>query len=363
MEPTTHSAETEGDSIMNEGSDVENKAVNIRFEEEVEVTEIPGAHNSRLGSSIIKSTAKTSTKPADHAPEGVYSVNHREKFLRADSVRTLKRKWLTKQFARRLLAEFIGTGLIVMFGTGSVMSAVYTDALQGLFQIAAVWIIGVTLAIATTGPISGAHLNPSISIAFALVRPSQDFNWRHVLPYSIAQTAGAVFFSYTNLIMYSASLRQFEAANNIVRGTQESIASAKCFGEYYLDPIGNDIAVYAEAFGTAILAFVIFSLTHPKNDCQQNNVYIPPLIGCCVGALISVIAPLTQAGFNPARDFGPRLIAYAFGWDRVSFQGWWAFVIGPILGAPVGAAVAEFLLYGNDSCDDDGGDGNGDDNE
>lgn len=76
--------------------------------------------------------------------------------------------------------------------------------------------------------------------------------------------------------------------------------------------------------------------------------YIPPLIGCCVGGLISIIAPLTQAGFNPARDFGPRIVAYAAGWDQVSFQGWWVFVVGPIVGAPIGAAVADILLYGKD---------------
>lgn len=169
-------------------------------------------------------------------PEGAYSVHHkgRPQMFKVDSIRTFQRKVTTKKFMRQLLAEFIGTGMIVAFGTGAVMSAVFTDALQGLFQIAAVWIIAVTLAIATTGPISGAHLNPSISIAFALLRPSPAFNWEHVLPYIVAQTAGAVFFSWTNFIMYASSIRKFEQENGIVRGAEGSIASAKAFGEYYL---------------------------------------------------------------------------------------------------------------------------------
>jgi glycerol uptake facilitator-like aquaporin len=95
------------------------------------------------------------------------------------------------------------------------------------------------------------------------------------------------------------------------------------------------------------LAFVIFSLTHPKNDASKNNVYIPPLIGATVGGLIAVIAPLTQAGFNPARDFGPRIIAWLAGWKAIAFQGWWVYVIAPIVGAPIGAFVADKLLYGD----------------
>jgi glycerol uptake facilitator protein len=73
--------------------------------------------------------------------------------------------------------------------------------------------------------------------------------------------------------------------------------------------------------------------------------FIPPIIGATVGALIAVLAPLTQAGFNPARDFGPRIVAYLAGWKTVAFQGWWVYVLGPLLGAPFGAAVADKVLY------------------
>ena len=66
-------------------------------------------------------------------------------------------------------------------------------------------------------------------------------------------------------------------------------------------------AFFAESIGTAILAFVIFALTHPKNETMKSG-FVPPLIGLTVGCLISVLAPLTQAGFNPARDFGPRIV-------------------------------------------------------
>jgi glycerol uptake facilitator protein len=116
------------------------------------------------------------------------------------------------------------------------------------------------------------------------------------------------------------------------------------------DPISTETAFYAEAFGTAALAFVIFALTHQNNDTMKNQVYIPPLIGMTVGGLISVFAPISQAGFNPARDFGPRIVAYAAGWGAISFQGWWVYVFAPLVGAPIGAAIADFLLYGETPC-------------
>ena len=87
---------------------------------------------------------------------------------------------VSKKLFREMLAELLGTFLIVFIGTGSVSSAIFTDSLVGLFQIASVWIIAVTIAICTTASISGAHLNPAISVAFAMIRPSKSFGWSKV---------------------------------------------------------------------------------------------------------------------------------------------------------------------------------------
>ena len=81
-----------------------------------------------------------------------------------------------------MLVEIFDTFRIVQLGTASVMPAVYTDAVPGLFQIAAVWMIAVTVTIACTASISGAHLNPAISLSFAMVRPSKAFGWSKVIP-------------------------------------------------------------------------------------------------------------------------------------------------------------------------------------
>ena len=115
-------------------------------------------------------------------------------------------------------------------------------------------------------------------------------------------------------------------------------------------PISTGTAFLAEAVGTGVLAFVIFALTNSKNDITNDKsngggIVVPPLIGMTVGALIAVLAPLTQAGFNPARDFGPRIVAYLAGWKTVAFQGWWVYVFGPIVGAIFGATIADKVLY------------------
>jgi glycerol uptake facilitator protein len=110
------------------------------------------------------------------------------------------------------------------------------------------------------------------------------------------------------------------------------------------DPVTIQDAFLAEAVGTGLLAFVVFALTHEKNEVMKDG-FFPPMIGLTVGALVAIIAPLTQAGFNPARDFGPRIVAYLAGWKGVAFNNWWVYVIAPIVGAPIGAAVADKILY------------------
>ena len=181
---------------------------------------------SAPSSSSLKSSASSTTpSPSSVTPSSPFGSN-RSKNFKFPNI-------FTKPFIKALIAEFIGTGIIVGLGTGAVMSAIFSGELMGLFQVAAVWIIAVTIAIATTGPISGAHLNPAISIALAYLRPTKEFGWDHVLPYSIAQTAGAFTFSLMNYIMFSSTIQAYESANRIVRGRASSIATAKVFGEYF----------------------------------------------------------------------------------------------------------------------------------
>merc|ERR1719247_2152358 len=107
-----------------------------------------------------------------------------------------------------------------------------------------------------------------------------------------------------------------------------------------------------EAWGTFILAFVIFSLTNPRNKVLGSTARpgAPFMIGATVAVLVALYAPMTQCGMNPARDFGPRLVAAMSGWGKVAIpgprDGFWVYIVGPCLGAPVGAFLAEKVLWG-----------------
>ena len=107
-------------------------------------------------------------------------------------------------------------------------------------------------------------------------------------------------------------------------------------------------ALGIEAFGTAILAFVIFMCIDPKGMISKSNVLAPVLIGLTLTLLISLFGSLTQAGWNPARDFGPRIVAYFAGWDSIAIPGpnggFWIYILGPIIGAPIGGLIYQKIL-------------------
>jgi glycerol uptake facilitator protein len=249
------------------------------------------------------------------------------------------------------VAEFFGTALMVALGTATVSAAAIAGAHNGLFQVAVTWGLAVALAIACTGSISGAHLNPAVSLAFALSRP-RDFAWRRLAPYWIAQLGGAVMGSALNWALYGGAIDAFEQANGIVRGSDASIRSAMVFGEYFPPPgskvgdVGALRAIFAEAFGTGVLMFVILGLIDQGNVIvSPKGAAVPLFIGATVAVLISTVAPLTQAGFNPARDFGPRMVALAAGWGPdVSLRDAWVYVVGPMIGAPLGALVYDISI-------------------
>ncbi|MBI2885768.1 MAG: aquaporin [Chloroflexi bacterium] len=263
---------------------------------------------------------------------------------------------------RALVGELIGTYLLVLFGTGAVAAAVLTGAQVGLWQVAVVWGVGVTLAIYASAAMSGAHLNPAVSLAFALLRPGE-FPSQRLAPYVAAQLLGAVLAGATVALAFGPFLIRFEASKGISRGAAGSELSAMVFGEYFPNPalFGADAAARAlvspwqaagiEALGTAVLVFVIFALTDPANTAAPRPDLAPFFIGFTVAALISLFAPITQAGWNPARDFGPRLVAYALGWGAIAIpgpeSGFWVYIVGPLLGGPAGGVLWQ-LASGTD---------------
>lgn len=256
------------------------------------------------------------------------------------------------------LAEAVGTFLMVFFGTGTVFVAVTTGALQGLWQVAVVWGVIIALAIQITGAISDAHLNPAVTLACAVWRR---FPRARTLGYVLAQLAGAFTAAALLFALYGTILARYEQQAGIIRGAPGSERSAMVFGEYFPHPglfhdapeadrlVGLPAAMAAEGLGTAILVLCIFALTDRRNPARPRGALVAWAIGATVAALIAVIAPLTQAGFNPARDFGPRLFAFLAGWGRIAIPGprggfFWVYIFAPVCGGIVGGGVYDHFL-------------------
>lgn len=203
--------------------------------------------------------------------------------------------------------EASGTFILVFFGVGAVNAAVLTGAQVGLWQVAVVWAIGVSLAIYCSAAISGAHLNPAITLACAVY---DRFPLRHVLPYWIAQIVGAALASTILYLLFGDAILEFERQKGLLRGGPGSELSAMVFGEYFPNPavygttaeawrvVSLQTAFVAECMGTAMLAFAVGALTSVRNSARPAPAFVAVMIGLTVAAIISVIAPLTQAGLN-----------------------------------------------------------------
>jgi glycerol uptake facilitator protein len=217
----------------------------------------------------------------------------------------------------------------------------------------------VTIAIYCSAALSGAHLNPAVSLAFALLR-SDRFPPARLLPYWLAQLAGAVSAGLVVLTVFGPFLDHFEAREGLVRGGPGSERTAMVFGEYFPNPAvfgtGPEAAtlvsplgaMLVEALGTAILVLVIFALSDPDNAAAPEPTLVPFFVGFTVAVLIALFAPITQAGWNPARDFGPRLVALLAGYGSIAIpgpqSGFWVYIVGPLLGGPLGGLVYERLV-------------------
>lgn len=236
--------------------------------------------------------------------------------------------------------EMLGTFVLTLFGCGAVAVTVLFNAHQELMHIALAWGIGVTLAIYLTRHLSCAHLNPAVSIAMTI---SGRMKVNKLPIYLAAQFLGAILAGLAIYAFFNPSIVAFEAAHQIVRGAPESIRTAMMFGEYYPNPgvagavVSMPLAMAVEAFGTFLLVLIIFAMTEDCNVGRPSDNLTPVFIGLTVTSLICLTAPLTQTGLNPARDLGPRLVAWLSGWGEAAFPDktggfFFVYILSPIIG-------------------------------
>jgi len=253
-------------------------------------------------------------------------------------------------------AEFVGTFILMLFGNGAVVVSVATGSYD-LWAVALMWFVGVSLAIYAAGAVSGAHINPAVTLSFAAFT---DFPWRKAGPYIIAQILGAFTASVAIYTAFHGLINNFEAANNIVRGEPGSQLSAMVFTTYAPNPaiVGTGQAAFdqvplwtwfaSEMIITAFLVFAVFYLIEEINSARPLANLFPVMIGVVVAGLVAYEAPVSMAALNPARDLGPRIFTLLAGWGDIAFPGprgvdFLIPTVSTIVGGLIGGAIYTYL--------------------
>ncbi|MET9908654.1 MIP/aquaporin family protein [Streptomyces sp. NPDC006476] len=238
-----------------------------------------------------------------------------------------------------LAAEFLGTMVLILFGVG-VVAQVVAGGLGDHDSITWAWGFGVTFGVYIAARLSGAHLNPAVTVALACFK---GFHWAKVLPYIVAQTLGAFVAALLVRWNYTEVLAKFDPGHTIK--SQFVFSTLPGNGALPISELG---ALRDQIIGTAILLLLIFAVTDLLNTPPGANL-APVVIGFLVVAI--GMAWGTDAGYaiNPARDFGPRLASYLTGYgtawrDQYGNLYWWVPIVGPFVGGVIGAAVYRFVI-------------------
>ncbi|MER6126963.1 MIP/aquaporin family protein [Streptomyces sp. NPDC001795] len=238
-----------------------------------------------------------------------------------------------------LSAEFLGTMILILFGCG-VVAQVVAAGLGDHDSIAWAWGFGVTLGVYVAARISGAHLNPAVTLALACFK---GFDWKKVVPYALAQTAGAFVAALLVRWNYTEVLAKADPGHTF----KTQIVFSTLPGNGVL-PISELGALRDQIIGTGILVLVIFAVTDLLNTPPGANM-APLIIGFLVVAIGMAWGADAGYAINPARDLGPRLASYLTGYstawrDQYGNLYWWVPIAGPLIGGVFGAALYKLFI-------------------
>lgn len=257
-----------------------------------------------------------------------------------------------------LLAEFLGTLVLILIGCGSVAVAVVGLSGSGRqvgefgpsnwLIISWGWGLAVMFGVYVAGGISGAHINPAVTLGFAV---RGNFPWKKIPSYWAAQVVGAFVGAALVYATYHWAIDAFNTKEGI--GREESLPTYSIFATFPAEYFGNSWwgPLLDQIVGTAILLLLICALIDQKNSAPQSNMG-PFLIGLVVVAIGLTFG--TNAGYaiNPARDFGPRLFTFFEGWGAIAFPGkfdwfssyWWIPIAGPLIGGVIGVLIYDMVI-------------------
>jgi glycerol uptake facilitator protein len=224
----------------------------------------------------------------------------------------------------------------------------------GWLLIAWGWCMGVAMGIWVAGGVTGAHINPAVTLALAVRRK---FRWRSVVPYWIAQLAGAFVAAALVYAVYDSAINAYNLAAHTPKSSGSALASYSIFATFPASYFHGSVVgpFIDQVVGTALLLVLVVAITDRRNLLPGSNM-TPLAIGLAVAAIGMSYGANAGYAINPARDFGPRLFAYIAGWGRVALPGsysvgtfhfsdyFWIPIVGPLVGGVIGVLAYDLFV-------------------
>jgi len=250
---------------------------------------------------------------------------------------------MSRDLFREVLAEFLGTFVLIVFGVGVVAQTVLSKQSAGSpLGINLAWGLAVTMGCYVAGGVTGAHLNPAVTLALAAFRR---FPAGKVGPYILAQMAGAFVASAVVYATYHEALTAFDSGVRQVTGPLGTAGIWATYPQPFLSTFPGGFI--DQVVGTALLVGVIFGITDARNSPPAGGL-TPLVVGLLVVLIGATFGFNSGYAINPARDFAPRLFTFVAGWGGDVFRAgngwWWVPVIAPCVGGLVGAWTYDFCV-------------------
>ncbi|XP_034466872.1 aquaporin-10a [Hippoglossus hippoglossus] len=243
---------------------------------------------------------------------------------------------------RECMAEFLGTFVLLLFGCSAAAQVKTSRETKGQFlSVNMAFSVGVMSAMYLTKGITGAHLNPAVTLSFCVLGQAP---WGRLLPYSLSQLLGAYMASGLVFLVYYDAIMDFSGGVLTVYGPNET---ASIFATYPSDYMSLGGSFLDQVVGTGMLMLCILCLNEKRNTPAPTEL-IPAIVGVIVLGISMSMSGNCGAAINPARDLGPRLLTLTAGWGTEVFTCYnywfWVPLVAPLIGGVLGSFMYTIFI-------------------